>query len=372
MPFDYISFIKSVLHESGEEPSFDILLEAVLVEGYVKDWDTSDKWAVDENGKHIGSRDVTIDSNNFENVSSPGASISRNGYIFLPVPFAIGDNDGKRILRHIAGIVKDKGSVTVSVYPGYGVESESGSGTYPAKMYKQLPAETKTTIGDQIGNGMIIHAIDGEPITNWLDIPPPIDVDETRLSPLDVFLGRTGRTMDVPKWLEELVQAIDIATRDGKVKADLARKVRGFESSLVLSTPNGDAVLVIAKEAQNAAYVFKKRMWIESDEGTKPVDSDWDVIVSKKMKDFIARFKRRPRGTKKEDIPAPQLEAKRQPRLALRDWMHKTEKEWGIEQGYVLRRDFNKAHIIDLMNNGISYMSGLALADSGSTIEPAA
>lgn len=361
--------LRHLLNECSISVNFNTLLEAVLTEGVsLQDWETNARWGADENGKNAGPQEVTLEANDFVNMASPGVSISRSGYLFLPSGFAMSRSDGSKILKHISASIRMNGKVTFGTYPGYGVETDSFQAAYPALMFKHFTHEEKVAAEDQVGRGRIIFSMDGQPLSELLTMSAPREVadapDESR-SILDIFLNPGGRPKpeggEIPEWLHELLGAVDQATKAGSVTQSLA-KARGFEYNLVLTSPESDSVLVLSRDMARAAYIFKKQMYMEKG-GEGPQPSDWDAVVNNKMKEFTLAYKRRPRGTKGENIPAPNLSDAPQPKLALRYWMAATENKWSVQQGYALRRDFNSNNIVQLMANGINYTAGIALAD---------
>ena len=380
MPFIDPRKMVRIIHELYEA-DFDMLLEAVIDEAKqwadLKDWETNgSKWGIDENGRHVGSRDFTLDAGDLARTAVGGASVSKAHYVFLPMTFAMSPSDGEEVFKRIMVDVRTKGSVRVSTWPGYGVE---GEGAYPAQVVSKLPAEARSMMEDQFGQGGIIYAVDGVPLSNYavkaLALPGGEGDDESTrfrrwLYPEGGDEGtRGGRENYVPPWLMKLSGEIESAVKTGKVKAEISR-VKGFEGELILSTPAGDAILMISKQYARAAYVFRKRMTIEGH------PTDYDVAVSTKMNEFTKDFKRRAPGQKMrtdmtiDDIMklkqqakgqlerAGQVEQKRPPRFALRDWLTETD------NGYVLRRDVRAEDIRRLLEHGLNFEDGRALAEA--------
>lgn len=338
-----------ILRESLGNPSFQDLLEAVLTESMVglSDWESnSTKWDADENEKPKRSGDIQIDAAEFIQAQKPGDSISRIKYVFLPTEFAMSQADGVHILAHISELLKDKGNITVSVRPGFGVEDEHTA--YPARWYKNFTADSKHLVNDQLGNGAVIYAIDGVPLSQWLKKTVTMD------APIDV----NPKT----EWLAKIVKAINDAQTDVKVKSERPR-IPGFtdDAYRILSTTEGDSVLLISPIMANAAYILKKKMKYNE------AVADYDVAAHELMTKYIADWKRKPRGTKREDLPAPNLEEKRQPRLRFRDWLDDN----GNINGYALRRDYHTGDIENLIKGGINYADGKKLIDAKKAAQPA-
>jgi hypothetical protein len=182
--------------------------------------------------------------------------------------------------------------------------------------------------------------------------------------------GRGSRADYAPPWLLKLSGEIEGAIKTGKVKAEISR-IKGFEGELILSTPAGDAVLLISKQYAKAAYIFRKKVNLG---GTS---TDYDVAISSKMVEFMKDFKRKPRGEKMrtdmtlDDIAALKQQArgamdraeassegKRPPRFQLRDWLTETD------NGYVLRRDVRAEDLRRLVSGGLNFEDGRVLAES--------
>ena len=385
--FDPRQLVK-ILHDLYNPP-FDTLLEAVMGESRqwadLKDWETnSTKWGVNERGQHVGSKDYNIDANDVEKTAVGGASISKRQYIFLPMTFAINAMQGEEILKRILGDLRLKGSVKVSTWPGYGVE---GEGAYPAMVISKLPAETRSMVQDQIGQGGIIYAVDGVPLSEYMvktmELPGAEGEDEwTRLKKwLGGGAGESGegggREDYVPEWLMRLSGEIEGAIKAKRVRADISR-MKGFEGELVLSTPSGDAVMVISKRYAKAAYILRKKMNLDG------APTDYDVAISTKMNEFLKDYHRKPRGEKMrtdfsiDDIMAlkrksrgaldragEQPSQKRLPRFLLRDWLGETD------NGYILRRDVRAEDIRRLIGGGLRFEDGRTLAASSAESESA-
>lgn len=377
-------------------PPFSVIVEMMLNEETqwlnLKDWETNQqRWGKDDQDRFIGSKDVVLPYEDVEKTVVPGASISKSKNIFLPLHFAIPKEEATEIMRRILAFSKQKGSVTVSVWPAYGVE---GMSAYPAQVVKALPADERT-MAQQTGLGGAIWAIDGQPISRMMTMPMPIGAEGEKLTERDKFLtwagisdpelgdvggqgGQWGKDQGgpPPEWLMKLAKVIDEVIRSGEVKVESSR-MKGFQGEIIFSTPHGDSVLLLSKERSRAGYVFKKKMDLDG------VPADYDVTVSKKMQEFQTSYSRKPRGVKRtgETEPMPQdyasmkdaikkakdqmkksgeqIEAgeKRQPRLMLRDWLKQTE------NGYSLRRDFRAEDILRLLRGGVNYVDGLRLAD---------
>ncbi|MEM3000591.1 MAG: hypothetical protein QXU32_00820 [Nitrososphaerales archaeon] len=355
----YVTLLQRLIEAVGLEATFNALLEAVFHGLSLHDWETNPRWGTDETGKHVGASKFVLAASDFVATSAPGHSISKSDYLFLPTGLVISNSDGVRLLKHIAYLIKNDGKVVFDVYPGFGLETDIHKGAMPAIIYKHMTHEEQQLVDDQVGRGKIIFAMNGEPLSYWLGIDPPKTISDGD-TPLDVFVANATKSDESREWLSDFIKIVEKATDDGKVTQNVS-KVRGFEYNLVLSSKGGDSVLVISHNIAKAAYIFKKQMWIESDQG--PVSSDWDVVVDTKMREFIARYRRRPRGTKGEDIPAPNLTDAVQPRLALRYWMEETERRWGVQQGFALRRDYHLKNIADLIDSGINYSTAEMLAD---------
>lgn len=381
MPFVNPRDLVRIVSELYDAP-FDLLIETVIGEMRqwtdIKDWQTnSAKWGVDENGKNVGSRDFTLDANDLVRTAIGGASISKRDYVFLPMTFALNPTDGEEAFKRIMYDVKLNGSVRVSTWPGYGVE---GEGAYPALVISKLPAETRSMVQDQLGQGGVVYAVDGVPLSDYMvkavQLPGGEGDDESKRFRTWVNPGGEGeggrgsRSEYVPPWLMKLSTEIEGAIKAQKVKAEISR-IKGFEGELILSTPAGDAVLLISKQYARAAYIFRKKVNLE---GTP---TDYDVAISTKMVEFMKEFKRKPRGEKMrtdlglDDIAAlrqqargaldraeAQPETKRPPRFKLRDWLTETD------NGYILRRDVRAEDLRRLMNNGLNFEDGRIYAES--------
>lgn len=381
MPFIDPRDLIRIVSELYDSP-FDMLIETVIGEMRqwtdIKDWENNGaKWGVDENGKHVGSRDFILDSGDLAKTAVGGASISRANYLFLPMTFALNPTDGEEAFKRIMYDVKTKGSVKVSTWPGYGVE---GEGAYPAMVISKLPAETRSMVQEQFGQGGIVYAVDGIPLSQYmvkaLQLPGGEGDDEsarfrTWVNPGgEGEGGRGSRSEYTPPWLLKLSGEIEGAIKAGKVKAEISR-IKGFEGELILSTPAGDAVLLISKQYAKAAYIFRKKVDLEGN------PTDYDVAISTKMVEFMKEFKRKPRGEKMrtdlglDDIAAlrqqargaleraeAQPEGKRPPRFKLRDWLTETD------NGYILRRDVRAEDLRRLINGGLNFEDGRIYAES--------
>lgn len=341
--------IRRILVEWYGKDSFNMLLEAVLSEGIVRlhDWETDPKFKYDHEGNPADYRQVAITPQDFVNINKPGHSISKSNYIFMPVDFALTPMDGAKMVSHVADLLKNGESVTITGLPGFGIE---GDKAYAARWYKTFTAEDKSVVQDQFGKGLVVTAINGEPLSRWLTKPSSIDMDTS--SPGSASKSFWGGK--VPDWLSDLSAEIDEAVRNGKVNVERAR-LEGFQGDLVLSTPKGDSVLLISKDPSHAAYIIRKKI----------DNTDWDAWLNKTMKELIAKYSRRSAGTKKEDIPNVNLAAKRQPKLLLRDLLSQNK------GGYALRRAIGPAQgqqmrdeIKRLINNGVNYADGQHLADA--------
>jgi hypothetical protein len=366
----YIALVKTLLEDRyGSEIPFNVLLETVLCEGKaaidIEDYEKGGRWETDEQGNQVGSRDVTITATDFENISSPGSSLLRRGYVFLPMPFSLNKAEGRHILRHISGRIfatEPPSEVTVSVYPGYGV---TGYGAYPALHLseKGLPPghEHRGQVEDQLGQGGVVYAVDGNMISDLLREPPPPTAQQARRDPLELFTTGPGEKdepgdvafEDLPPWLQRLHKMLDGAIESGQVEAKVS-STSGFGWDLVLWTKEGDSVLVISKQKGRGAYIFKKKMALERRGGAQAEAlADWDVVVGR----IIKRFRRENKGKPREE--------KTQPRLGLRRWLQQTEANWGIQQGFMLRRDFHEQNLADIIKGGINYENASALREAG-------
>jgi len=360
----YNKFIRNIVGSK-----FKPLLEAVLNESYISDWESNSKWGIDENGKHIGSKDITIDVADYVNATLPGSSISKSGYVFLPMTFALSRSAGNVVLKHISSAIRSDGKVILSAYPGYGVDIDEYKGAYPASMVSKLPADAKREVEDQLGNGWIIYAVNGEMLSDLVKIPAGMakfDTKEAHDNPLQTFLNsllsKTKTTdVDAPEWLIEILQEIvKVAANNPNIKAYISGiHPRGFEDSLILSSESGDSVLVLTQEYSKAAYVFKKKIWME--QAGDLLEDKWDNIVDIKMKEFQKKY--RGKVGIHGDIPEPDPSVNVMPKLALRKWLQQMETDYNIEQGYVLRRDYRKDSMINLVNSGVNYQDGLRMAD---------
>lgn len=341
MASNYIQLARSVMGN----PSFHVILEAVLADSMISltDWENnSTKYNKDETEKSKSLGDVQLDANDFVNTHKSGDSISRSKYLFLPTTFALNPADGVHILTHISELIKNDGHITVSVRPGFGVEDEQTA--YPAGWYKNFTADSRHLVTDQLGSGSIIYAINGIPLSQWLK----------KTASANVPITATPKT----EWLTKIVKSINDAQSDIRVKSEKTR-IPGFsdlESDYrILSTTTGDSILLISPNDKNAAYILKKKMLYNG------VATDYDSAAYELMSKFIADWRRKPRGTKKENIPVPNLEEKRKPRLRFRDWL---DNENNIN-GYALRRDYHTDSIENLVKGGINYADGKKLKDEG-------
>jgi hypothetical protein len=339
-----LEFIRSILTEWYKKDSFYVLLEAVLTESYIKlnDFETSPNFRVDHTGIHTEPKQVSLAATDFVSLINPGSSISRSGYLFLPMKFAMSPIDGATVIAHISALVRS-GEVTVTGYPGFGIDDGEWQGAYPARFYKTFGFEAKQQVEDQLGTGLVIAAINGEPLSRWLTRPAHITATN----------GSIWGKGEVPEWLEDVAVVVDEAVRNGKVNAERSR-IEGFEGDLVLSSSQGDSILLISKDPAKAAYILRKKI----------AGTDWDVWITTKMKELYSKYRRKPIGTKKENALAPNLDTKRRPKLSLRDILIE------VDGGYALRRAIGfrqnqqmRDELKKLINNGVNYADGRALAD---------
>lgn len=360
----------------------DLLIESVIGEGRqwadLKDWETNgSKWGVDENGRHIGSREFTIDASDLVPTAVGGSSISKKNYVFLPMSFAMDPDTGEAVFKHIMSDVRTKGSVRVSCWPGYGVDEDSA---YPALVLSKLPAETKSLVQEQIGQGGIIYAVEGVPLSQYavqgISLPGAEGDSESMrfrrwVNPGGEEGTRGGRDGGpAPEWLLKLSGEIDAAIRENKIKAEISR-IKGFEGELILSTPQGDAIMLVSKQYGKAAYVLRKKMHIDGNE------VDYDIAISGKMTEIAKDYHRKPRGEKlgldtdlgdlgalkrrakgQMDREGEKPAQKRPPRFVLRDWLTETD------NGYALYRDVRAEDIRRLILNGLNFEDGKKLAES--------
>lgn len=370
---------------------FSVVVEMMLNEDaqYIKlsDWETNQqKFNRDDQNKPTG-REIELPYTDIVKTIVPGQSISQTKNIFLPVPFALSKEQGEILLRQILSMAKKNGSVKLSLWPAYGIDSERA---VPAAQLSVLTGDEKS-MAMQTGIGGAIYAVDGAPISRILVAPMAIGADDENLTSYAKWTKWANINTDEsgnvtfgkdegppPDWLLKLHRVIDSTIKDPNFQIESAR-MKGFEGDIIFSTPHGDSVLVLSKGRSRAGYLFKKKVNLD---GTK---TDYDVAVSKKMEEFQASFKRKPRGVRDtgEGNPTPggddleafkalrkkskeelkrnraQLDAgdKRQPKLLLRDWLKQTE------NGYALRRDFRAEDIKRLLSGGINYIDGLRLAD---------
>jgi len=339
-----LEFLRSILTEWHKQDSFNVLLEAVLTESYIKlnDFETSPNFRVDHTGTPTEPKQVPLTAADFVNLNSPGSSISRSGYLFLPMKFAMSPMDGAAIVSHLAALLQN-GDVTITGFPGFGIDEGEWQGAYPARFYKTFGFEAKQMVEDQLGKGLIIAAINGEPLSRWLSKPAPIEAGA----------GVWGKG-EIPDWLGDLAVIVDEALRNNKVNAERSR-IEGFEGDLVLSSHQGDSILLISKDPAKAAYILRKKI----------AGTDWDVWITAKMKELYSKYRRKTAGTKKEDLPAPKLDDKRRPKLSLRDLLAE------VDGGYALRRAIGfkqdqrmREELKKLIDNGVNYADGQALADT--------
>ena len=275
-------------------------------------------------------------------LARPGESISASKDIYLP-DFAFKDEDEyKAVLAHIKYAIDEKGSVSLTTLPGFSV----GDGTLPsaAAVVQHLSAEQRTFASQQEGGGIVI-ALDGVPLSKLLEKPVPVTLADVLGT-----MGKGGKKDDGsgPAWLTTLSAAIDERLKGKKVDFNTLSRTPGFIGDLVISTREGDSVLIVSKGAARAAYVMKKKYTYPDGSTT-----DWDVALNTLMSEFATKFRResRPRRTSKENIPAPNLETVRYPKLRLRDNL----KETG--NGYALRRDYHVDDIVDIVDDGVNYAS---------------
>lgn len=371
-----------IIAETYNTP-FDLLMEAAVGEHRqwvtLSDWETNGtKWGVAEDGHPVGSRDFTIDAGDLERTAVGGSSISKSQYLFLPMTFAMTPHEGQEAFMRIMAAIKEKGSVTVSTWPGYGVDED---GAYPALVVGKLPAETRSMIEDQLGRGGVIYAVDGVPLSQFMvkGVALPGEEGSSESERFKRWMGgdetRGGNGGPAPVWLTKLSGDIDAAIRNGTIKAEISR-IKKFEGELILSTPQGDAVMLVSKQYAKAAYILRKKMDING------APTDYDVAVSGKMNEFSASFKRKPRGQKLDlDVDLGDLDAlkrkakgaldregdqpahKRPPRLMLRDWLKETD------NGYALRRDVRIEDIRALLASGLNFEDGRVFAETSPQAE---
>lgn len=270
-----------------------------------------------------------------------GESISASKDIYLP-DFALSADEYNDILAHIKYANDEKGSITLTTLPGFSI----GNGALPsaAAVLKNLPAEDRESSSQQEGGGIVI-ALDGVPLSKLLEKPVPVTLTDVLGT-----MGKGGKKDDGsgPAWLTTLSAAIDERLKGKKVDFNTLTRTPGFMGDLVISTREGDSVLIVSKGTARAAYIMKKK-YAYPDGNT----TDWDVALNTLMTEFATKFRResRPRRTSKENIPAPNLETVRYPKLRLRDNL----KETG--NGYALRRDYHVDDIVDIVDDGVNYVS---------------
>jgi hypothetical protein len=347
--------IKRILAELHNKESFITLLEAVLSEGIVRlhDWETDPKFKYDHEGNPAEYKEATITAEDFVNNARPGQSISKSQYIFTPVDFALTPGDGAKMVAHIAALIKQNGSVTVTTLPGFGIEEDRA---YAARWYKTFTHEAKTLVQSQLGQGLVLTAINGESLSRWLVKPSPFDTSDPET------VSKHWKGGKVPDWLADLASEIDEAVQAGRVNVERITKIEGFNGDLALSTPKGDAVLLVSKDPSRAAYIVRKKI----------DNTDWDMWMYNKMKELYQTYRRKPAGTKKEDLPNLNLKDKRQPKLSARDELSK------LGAGYALRRAIGhkspqgsnqqmREEMKLLINNGVNFEEGRHLADTSQT-----
>lgn len=349
-----IDALKRLLAECGSDTNFETLLESVLTENAARlsDLESNSKYHKDEKGVDTH-KDIELQASDFVYTVAPGSSISKSGNLFIPMPFAMNAEDGKHIVRYINNLLQTNQSVKLSVVPGYGIDSEN---VYPASVIHVLPHEEKALIADQLGNGFIIVGVNGDKLSSIISKPLPANYStENELGSKDS--GKPRDEWHVPEWLDSLRKMIDEMVATGKLKVEKAR-MHGFTGELIFSTPTGDAVLITDTVMSKAAYVVKKKVLVpQSVEGeSAKVALDYDVYINELMEKFIAKYRRKAAGTKKDTFNKPNLETKRHPRLSLRDELIKHD------NGFALRRDFNLDVIKQMFDNGINYDHAKAAA----------
>jgi hypothetical protein len=354
-----IESIKKILLDNNNL-NFNTLLESVLTEAIV-DIDvleSDSKYHVDENNinKHTN---IKLDKSDFVLFTNPGTSISRSRYIFSPMPFSLNLNDGAYIVKYIKEKLETQESVDLEVIPGYGVDGEN---IYPANTIKVLTHEERVLIQDQLGKGHIIIGIDGQKISSILKDRVVAQTPETDREPRD----RRRREWVLPKWLESLNSIVSEMKTSGNLRIDPSR-IKGFEYEWVYSTNNGDAVMLLGEGTDRAAYIVKKKVVVEPTKKTDEQGSgnmivmDYDAYMNDRMVRFTQTYNRRQAGTTKDDIPMPNLEIRRVPKLAMRDELEK------FDNGFALRRDFRVEDIRRILENGINYQFARQIADSTPT-----
>ena len=347
-----LEFIRRIINEWYKDDSFNLLLEAVLTEGYIKlgDWESNPNFHVNHLNAVIGPKQIELMPQDFVSTTNPGSSLSKSGYLFLPMNFALERADGMKMVGHIADQLKQAGKVTLTALPGFGIEDDEWQGAYPARFYKTFGAEAKQRVEDQLNTGYIITAINGEPLSRWIAKPSSIDMDTSAPgSAAKSFWG--GK---IPDWLGDIATEIDDAVRTGRVNVERSRTT-GFEGDLVLSTNRGDSVLIISKDPARAAYIIKKKIQ----------GNDWDVWLNTNMKELYSKYRRKPAGTKKEDMPNVNLKDKRKPKLSLRDMLMSAEGGYALRRAVGFKQDQQlRNEIKQLINNGVNYADGKHLADT--------
>lgn len=379
------------LEQHRHKLSLPVLLEALLNEQIeLGDWETSDRWSKDAEG---GSADRKIETT-YEKISptvTPGESVIRGTAAFLPT-LSLTVDQIRHALAYMLTQAKKQGMVNLSLHPG---EATGRQGSIPAQFIKPgaLPAEDLHEIEQSrthYGPGGIIYAVNDMPLSQVLR--SPVDVTERA----KVFGHEEGDVIGVlfdphkkrqlPEWLLRIEEYIRDIVASGKVNAETAG-IPGFADYIMLHTHEGNAILLIAtKKVGDAAYVFKKVMTVEKAGRTEEVP--WHQAIGDKMNEFVKEYKgerrqrRRPTeepGAELETGPAAVRQAQaamrrageemragrgaaaaggRQPRLRLRDWLRETD------NGYALRRDFREADIKRIIDAGITYESGIRIAES--------
>ena len=136
-------------------------------------------------------------------------------------------------------------------------------------------------------------------------------------------------------------------------------RVPNFQGYLTLATKEGDAVLLVSKERDKAAYVMKKTY-------TYPdgMTTDWDTAIYTLMKQFaedyrcsVKRQQKRYKGEEPKAMKPEEFMSVRTPKLRLKGNLLQTG------NGFVLRRDFHVEDIMNIVDGGVKFDDATKLAE---------
>jgi hypothetical protein len=320
----------------------------------IKDLETNRKLWKNLDGSEAQPTEVELRAEDLQR-ANPGDSISKSKDVFLP-DFALSKDEYNDAYSHIAFLAKKDGSVRLKVVPGFG--DEDAGTTYPMAAISALPAELKSAAEQQLEGGLII-GLNGESLSTWLAKSVPL-----RLGADEIFRILSGKETgaaeaDLPDWLVGLVSQLDEKIKEGSVEAGILRRVPNFQGYLTLATKEGDAVLLVSKERDKAAYVMKKTY-------TYPdgMTTDWDTAIYTLMKQFAEEYRRnvkrqqkRYSGEEPKAMKPEEFASVRTPKLRLKDNLLQTG------NGFVLRRDFHVEDIMNIVDGGVKFDDATKLAE---------